>query len=121
MAASQYIRRVGRKVEVAPATGRLLAEATATSDLIASVGIPARQERRGQRIQVKVRSVRFPRARTALAGAAAVVAGLGVVGVAHAGESGGPAPTAGAAGVGDTLFPGLGNGGYDAQSYDVSF
>lgn len=50
-----------------------------------------------------------------------VVTTLGVFGVAHAGETGDPAPTAGASGVGDTLFPGLGNGGYDAQSYDVSF
>jgi aminopeptidase N len=56
-----------------------------------------------------------------LAGAAVVVTALGVVGVAHAGETGDPASTAGAAGVGDTLFPGLGNGGYDAESYDVRF
>ncbi|GAA3434352.1 M1 family metallopeptidase [Kutzneria kofuensis] len=30
-------------------------------------------------------------------------------------------PTAGAGNLGDRLFPDLGNGGYDAQSYDVSY
>ncbi|MGW1589107.1 M1 family metallopeptidase [Streptomyces sp. NPDC002386] len=30
-----------------------------------------------------------------------------------------PAPTAGAPGVGDPYFPGLGNGGYDARHYDL--
>ncbi|WP_250402019.1 M1 family metallopeptidase [Streptomyces cellostaticus] len=30
-----------------------------------------------------------------------------------------PAPTAGAPGIGDAYFPGLGNGGYDARHYDL--
>ncbi|MEU1708949.1 M1 family metallopeptidase [Streptomyces sp. NPDC005706] len=30
-----------------------------------------------------------------------------------------PAPRAGAPGIGDTYFPGLGNGGYDARHYDL--
>jgi aminopeptidase N len=38
-----------------------------------------------------------------------------------AGTAVGTPPTAGASGLGDRLFPGLGNGGYDARSYDVSY
>ena len=41
---------------------------------------------------------------------------LGTAGVAVAAP-----PTAGAPSLGDRLFPDLGNGGYDAQSYDVSY
>jgi len=41
---------------------------------------------------------------------------LGTAGVAVAAP-----PTAGALSLGDRLFPALGNGGYDAQSYDVSY
>src|SRR2546423_1501405 len=61
--------------------------------------------------------------RTAVTAAAVIVtilATASALGVARADES--PAAgTPGAPGVGDTLFPGLGNGGYDAASYDVSF
>ncbi|QUQ70808.1 M1 family peptidase [Kutzneria sp. CA-103260] len=41
---------------------------------------------------------------------------LGVAGTAAAAP-----PTTGAPNLGDRLFPDLGNGGYDAQSYDVSY
>ena len=32
-----------------------------------------------------------------------------------------PAPSPGAEGIGDRLFPQLGNGGYDARHYDLAF
>jgi aminopeptidase N len=41
---------------------------------------------------------------------------LGLVGAAPASAAG---PSAGAAGLGDRLNPGIGNGGYDVQSYDL--
>ncbi|EWM15726.1 M1 family metallopeptidase [Kutzneria sp. 744] len=41
---------------------------------------------------------------------------LGATGTAAAAP-----PTAGAGSLGDRLFPDLGNGGYDAQSYDISY
>jgi len=31
-----------------------------------------------------------------------------------------PIPTPGASGIGDSLYPGFGNGGYDVQTYDIS-
>jgi hypothetical protein len=61
-----------------------------------------------------VRRIRTALAATTAAGLAATAFGL--VGTAQATET-----TPGAAGLGDRLFPGLGNGGYDAQAYDVSF
>lgn len=49
-----------------------------------------------------------------------IVALLAVCAAPVAGASAhGPAPSPGAAGVGDRLFPELGNGGYDAIHYDV--
>src|SRR3954468_1862404 len=45
----------------------------------------------------------------------AVMFGLVLAGPAAA--AGGPSP--GAAGLGDRLFPTLGNGGYDVQHYDI--
>jgi aminopeptidase N len=56
------------------------------------------------------------------AGRVAAVAGLTallVAGAAGSAEAG--AATPGALSVGDRLYPDLGNGGYDARSYDVSF
>jgi aminopeptidase N len=51
----------------------------------------------------------------ATAAALAAATTVGLVGTAHAGEA-----TPGAAGIGDPLFPALGNGGYDATAYEVS-
>jgi aminopeptidase N len=55
------------------------------------------------------------------AASTAVLVALGVglpAGAASAGQ-GSPGPTPGAPGLGDRLFPTLGNGGYDARSYDL--
>jgi len=49
-------------------------------------------------------------------GAAVLVAAVGAVPPAYAG---GAAPTPGSAGLGDRLYPLLGNGGYDVQDYDL--
>ena len=60
----------------------------------------------------------FSRAgRLSVAGLAVVIAASAAVARAYADES--PA-SAGAAGIGDRLYPLLGNGGYDVQNYDLS-
>ncbi|MGW4929286.1 M1 family metallopeptidase [Agromyces sp. NPDC004153] len=48
-----------------------------------------------------------------------VIAGLGTIGAAAAPKGPGPRYTAGADGAGDPYFPYSGNGGYDAQHYDL--
>ena len=55
------------------------------------------------------------------AGVAALigVTGAGVLGVAPA-SAATSRPSAGSAGLGDRLYPTLGNGGYDVQNYDLS-
>jgi aminopeptidase N len=50
---------------------------------------------------------------------AASIAALVLPGAASA--HGGGAPSPGAAGIGDRLYPTLGNGGYDVQHYDVAW
>jgi aminopeptidase N len=54
-----------------------------------------------------------------------LIAATVMVGVAGTAAAAAPpttgTPTAGASNLGDRLFPDLGNGGYDAQSYDVSY
>jgi aminopeptidase N len=61
----------------------------------------------------------FNRRRAATAGALAlVVAGLIAAPAASAWRE---PPTPGAPGIGDRLFPTLGNGGYDARHYDLKF
>ena len=50
--------------------------------------------------------------------AGAIVAALALPGVAAAG---GQPPSPGAAGIGDRLYPTLGNGGYDVWHYDVAW
>ena len=55
--------------------------------------------------------------RLLIVGAAAVVA---VSGVAVPAYAGGSRPSPGSAGLGDRLYPLLGNGGYDVQNYDLS-
>ena len=64
---------------------------------------------------VRARSTRTVRAATATA---AVAATLALALPAHAAPF---TPTPGADGVGDPLFPTLGNGGYDVRHYDLSF
>jgi aminopeptidase N len=44
---------------------------------------------------------------------------VGSVGAAAPAYAGGAGPTPGSAGVGDRLYPTLGNGGYDVQNYDL--
>ena len=56
---------------------------------------------------------RLPRAAR---GAAVIAFALSFAGVAPASAAG---PTPGAAGLGDRLNPGIGNGGYDVQDYDL--
>jgi aminopeptidase N len=50
--------------------------------------------------------------------AAAVLAGVALTGTPA--NAGGHAPAPGAAGLGDRLYPLLGNGGYDVQNYDLA-
>ena len=45
---------------------------------------------------------------------------VGVAGSVTPAYAGGGAPTPGSAGLGDRLYPLLGNGGYDVQNYDLS-
>ena len=52
-------------------------------------------------------------------GAAVLVAAVGTVAPAPAYAGGGAAPAPGSAGLGDRLYPLLGNGGYDVQDYDL--
>src|SRR3954454_13944235 len=54
-------------------------------------------------------------ARLLAAGTGVLIAAAGTVVPAHAAA----APTPGASGLGDRLYPKLGNGGYDAQNYDL--
>src|SRR4051812_26952129 len=55
------------------------------------------------------------------AGAQGAVAGArSDAGTTSAGHTAAPAGTPGAAGIGDRLFPELGNGGYDAKAYDLT-
>ncbi|MGE6736610.1 M1 family metallopeptidase, partial [Streptomyces sp. NPDC059900] len=68
---------------------------------------------------VRARSTRTVRAATATAAAAATLA-LALPAHAHA-HAAPFDPTPGADGVGDPLFPTLGNGGYDVRHYDLSF
>ncbi|HEU0182816.1 MAG TPA: M1 family metallopeptidase [Agromyces mariniharenae] len=49
-----------------------------------------------------------------------VIAGLGTIGAAAAPKGPGPRYTAGATGADDPYFPYAGNGGYDAQHYDLA-
>ena len=49
----------------------------------------------------------------------ALALGVGSVSGAVSASAGGGAPSPGAAGIGDRLYPLLGNGGYDAQHYDL--
>src|SRR6185369_11387998 len=50
---------------------------------------------------------------------AALTAGM-VAGLAPAASAAPPRPVPGAPGIGDPLFPGLGNGGYDATHYSIA-
>ncbi|MEV4441917.1 M1 family metallopeptidase [Streptomyces sp. NPDC049577] len=59
----------------------------------------------------------FRRRSARLAAVATAVAAACVISAAPATASG--APTPGAPGIGDSYFPGLGNGGYDVQHYDL--
>lgn len=67
-----------------------------------------------------MRTTRLTAARPVLAG---LVAGVMLLAPAatSAGARGDPPPAPGAAGLGDPLFPLLGNGGYDVQHYDLAF
>ena len=60
----------------------------------------------------------FLRSVRAAVAAGAVLAALALPGVAAAG---GQPPSPGAAGIGDRLYPTLGNGGYDVWHYDVAW
>jgi len=60
----------------------------------------------------------FLRSARAAVAAGAVLAALALPGVAAAG---GQPPSPGAAGIGDRLYPTLGNGGYDVWHYDVAW
>src|SRR3954462_6884992 len=59
----------------------------------------------------------FLRPVRAAVAAGAIILALALPGVAAAGRG---SPSPGAAGIGDRLFPTLGNGGYDLQHYDVA-
>lgn len=77
--------------------------------------VPARGTRAAPGRRSRTRPARGARAATATAAAAATLA---LALPAHAAPFD-PAP--GADGVGDPLFPTLGNGGYDVRHYDLSF
>src|SRR5690349_18517898 len=65
-----------------------------------------------------IRGRRVGRAQLGVSVVTGVLAALAVAGPAQAGP---PPPTPGAPDIGDRLFPGLGNGGYDVRHYTLDF